>query len=246
MSGPCAGQSLADGSSGANKLAAVEQNQRRQALNWALYRLRNAIAKAKAAQAQAEKLVTAVNDRQKNYDRWYNRLANGGIMGLFGDNGPVPEEEADDYKKEIQQAKDAIKAAAGDAAEVGDDIANLVDLYKGQDAFTAEDLARVTAHLGRPEFDHGVENDMMLKRIGDALNEGKDLPRTQADFMRHELTEADLMDAGMTWDEAHPIAKTAQVGKLNYDVDIIRNPDFGFGPWYQKAADDLLEDPGVE
>jgi RHS repeat-associated protein len=90
MSGPCAGQSIADGSAGANKLAAVEQNQRRQEAAWRDYRRRLArfnrrtnedrIESAALAQNKMARLIepAAVPDKKQPCEWWCTETNWGG------------------------------------------------------------------------------------------------------------------------------------------------------------------------
>jgi hypothetical protein len=100
-------------------------------------------------------------------------------------------------------------------------------------SFAPVDVSRVRQHLSRPDLDPFEPNDIMLDRIGKALAEGKPLSEAQTNFMRHETVEAELMDGGMGYIEAHAEAlKTHPPGK-NYDLDVI-DQSTAFGTWWRK------------
>jgi hypothetical protein len=65
-------------------------------------------------------------------------------------------------------------------------------------------VVRVSDHLSR--LDHFGANDVMLERISRALAEGRPLTDGQVNFMRHELTEAELMRQGVPDEDAHEAA----------------------------------------
>lgn len=101
------------------------------------------------------------------------------------------------------------------------------------ETYSLDDLERVSQHLARPGMDPSDANDTMIQRIGDAIRDGRPLIDSQTYFMRHEMTEADLMDQGMSYDDAHEQALTTHPPGRNYDRDIIdRDPTFG--PWWRK------------
>ncbi|WP_322763074.1 hypothetical protein [Frankia sp. Cr2] len=90
----------------------------------------------------------------------------------------------------------------------------------------------MTQDLTRPGLDPFAANDVMLQRIGQAIENGQPLSEGQATFMRHELTEADLMDQGMPYEQAHDRALTMHPPGRNYDPDVIDQfPEFG--PWWR-------------
>ena len=90
----------------------------------------------------------------------------------------------------------------------------------------------MTEHLARPELDPSDANTVMLDRISAALNDGNPLTEGQTNFMTHELTEADLMDQGVGYEEAHAAALETHPPGLNYDPDVIDQfPEFG--PWWR-------------
>ena len=92
-------------------------------------------------------------------------------------------------------------------------------------------MTRVAQHLSR--LDPSGANDVMLERIGQAVRDGSALSNGQANFMARELTEADLMDQGVGYDDAHEVALTMHPPGQNYDPDVIDQFE-EFGPWWRK------------
>lgn len=91
-----------------------------------------------------------------------------------------------------------------------------------------DDAARIELHLSR--LDHSPINGAMLQRIRSAHAEGRALSEADEAFIRHELKEAELMDGGMTWDDAHGIAMTLHPTYGNYDPEVIAMYPEYFGP----------------
>jgi hypothetical protein len=79
---------------------------------------------------------------------------------------------------------------------------------------------RIETHLAR--LDHSPANDAMLARIRNATADGRPLSAADKNFVKHELTEADLMDRGMPYDEAHKIAGRTHPTFSNYDPEVIK------------------------
>ncbi|WP_322778628.1 hypothetical protein [Frankia sp. Cas4] len=99
-------------------------------------------------------------------------------------------------------------------------------------SYSAGEVVRVTQHLARPGLDPFAANDVMLQRIGQAIENGQPLSAGQANFMRHEWTEADPLDQGMPYEQAHDQALTVHPPGRNYDPDVIDQfPEFG--PWWR-------------
>ncbi len=97
--------------------------------------------------------------------------------------------------------------------------------------FTGADLTVVTDHLSK--LDPFGANDAMLQRIGSALESGSPLTEAQTNFMRHELRESELMNSGMSYEDAHAAALETHPPGRNYDPDLIdQYPEFG--PWWRK------------
>jgi len=82
-----------------------------------------------------------------------------------------------------------------------------------------EDAARAESHLAR--LDSSPANDAMLARIRAAAADGRALHPSESNFLRHELTEADLMDGGMGYDAAHEIAGRTHPTFGNYHPEVI-------------------------
>ena len=97
--------------------------------------------------------------------------------------------------------------------------------------FTQGDVDRVTQHLSR--LDHFGANDVMLQRISEAIGSGQPLTEGQTNFMLHETTLADLMDGGMSYEDAHEQALGMHPPGRNYDPDVIDQFE-EFGPWWRK------------
>ena len=83
-----------------------------------------------------------------------------------------------------------------------------------------DDAARIETHLAR--LDHSPANDAMLARLRAAAAEGRPLSVADLNFMRHELTEAGLMNGGMGYEQAHEIAGQTHPTFGNYDPEVIK------------------------
>ncbi|MBF0688125.1 MAG: RHS repeat-associated core domain-containing protein [Cellulomonas sp.] len=90
----------------------------------------------------------------------------------------------------------------------------------GPGARLLDDAARIETHLAR--LDHSPANDAMLARIRAAAAAGRPLSAADQSFMRHELTEAGLMDRGMGYEEAHGLAGQTHPTFGNYDPEVIK------------------------
>lgn len=62
----------------------------------------------------------------------------------------------------------------------------------------------------------------MLARLRSAAAEGRSLTAGERNFMKHELTEAELMDTGMGYERAHEIAGRTHPTFANYDPEVIK------------------------
>lgn len=107
----------------------------------------------------------------------------------------------------------------------------LVSAESAETSFSTENVATVREHLSK--LDHFAANDVMLQRIDQALQDGKPLTDGETNFMRHELAESDLMDQGMSYEDAHELALKTHPPGRNYDPDVI-NQFEEFGPWWRK------------
>jgi ribosome assembly protein YihI (activator of Der GTPase) len=104
----------------------------------------------------------------------------------------------------------------------------------GAEHYAVDDLTRIQKHLARPELDHSDANDAMIEGIHEALSNGRPLSEGEQNFMKHELTEADLMDGGMSYEDAHALALQEHPLGKNYTPEVIRRfPEFG--PFYWRA-----------
>jgi hypothetical protein len=74
------------------------------------------------------------------------------------------------------------------------------------------------------------ENEMMLTRISDALEDGRALTEGEQNFLLHETTEARLMADGMEIDEAHAQALATHPTFGNYDPEVIKALPESFNP----------------
>ncbi|MBO3089224.1 beta-1,3-glucanase family protein [Cellulomonas dongxiuzhuiae] len=101
------------------------------------------------------------------------------------------------------------RAVAGGGAGVAAGTASLLD-----------DVARIESHLAR--LDYSPANDAMLARLRAAAADGTPLSPADQNFLRHELTEAGLMDNGAPYERAHQIAGETHPTFSNYDPEVIR------------------------
>jgi hypothetical protein len=62
----------------------------------------------------------------------------------------------------------------------------------------------------------------MLARIRGAAAGGRPLSTADQNFLTHELTEAELMEGGMGYSEAHGIAGGTHPTFGNYDPEVIK------------------------
>lgn len=83
-------------------------------------------------------------------------------------------------------------------------------------------------------LDHSPINDAMLPRIRSAATEGARLSRADRAFMRHELTEAWLMNRGVGYGTAHRIAGWTHRTFGNYDPSVIKQFPEYFGPGWKR------------
>jgi hypothetical protein len=98
--------------------------------------------------------------------------------------------------------------------------------------FTDDHLDAVGDHLA--QLDHSPANDAMIERIRQRLASGEELTEGERNFMRHELTEKSLMDAGKSYDEAHEIALSTHPPGRNYDPEVIGQYPQVFNNWWRK------------
>ncbi len=82
-------------------------------------------------------------------------------------------------------------------------------------------MALIEKHLS--QFGSVDENQAMLTRLKAALADGRPITGADASFYMHEATEATLMKAGMSYEDAHAaaLAKYGVSPYSVYDPDVI-------------------------
>ncbi|MFI5783214.1 hypothetical protein ACIA76_39340, partial [Nocardia sp. NPDC051570] len=105
--------------------------------------------------------------------------------------------------------------------------------WNGTASYNRADLDGVARHLST--LDHSPVNDAMISRIDQSIANGRSLTEGESNFMSHEMTEAQLMRQGMSYDDAHAEAmKTHPFGK-NYDPEVINQFPEYFNNKYRDA-----------
>ncbi|WP_328460090.1 hypothetical protein [Streptomyces sp. NBC_00448] len=98
--------------------------------------------------------------------------------------------------------------------------------------YTLEHVSRVVRHLARPELDRFAPNDAMVAGIRQALTTGRPLSEGEVNFLRHQLTEAALMDAGQAPEDAYEAALRTHPAARNYTPEVIgRFPELFNNAW---------------
>ena len=98
-------------------------------------------------------------------------------------------------------------------------------------SYGLEDVDRVAQNLSSRDMDE-VTNDAMVARVRDAIQSGRPLSEGEQNFMEHELTEARLMDEGMSYDDARTAALETHPPFKNYDPEVIEQfPDYFNNAW---------------
>lgn len=87
--------------------------------------------------------------------------------------------------------------------------------------YTTAHLAQVVRHLARPELDRFPPNDAMVDAIRRALAAGRPLGEGEVGFLRHQLTEARLMDGGASPEDAYEEALACHPAARNYTPEVI-------------------------
>jgi RHS repeat-associated protein len=85
---------------------------------------------------------------------------------------------------------------------------------------SARDLALIEQHLSRHDLDDALavpENIAMMQRLRAAAASGRNITGADASFYFHELTEARLMNQGMSYNDAHQLALD-EFGVSNFSV----------------------------
>lgn len=128
--------------------------------------------------------------------------------------------------EEIELARQAGDSGPGGASSAGPAAGRV----ESASIYTPEHLARVVDHLGR--LDHAPQNDAMVDGIRQAMAAGRPLSEGEVNFLRHEITEAELMDGGMPYDDAHRRALQTHPLMRNYTPDVInRYPELFNNNW---------------
>jgi len=92
----------------------------------------------------------------------------------------------------------------------------------------SDQIARAERHLSR--LDPATANDAMLARLRSAAIDGRPLHVSEVNFLKHEMIEAELMDAGMGWPAAHAIAGQAHDTYSNFHPEVVRQLSGEFSP----------------
>ncbi|WP_199314440.1 hypothetical protein [Planktothrix sp. FACHB-1365] len=99
-----------------------------------------------------------------------------------------------------------------------------------------EKLEMIKQHLA-DNFPDFHPNQMMIKRLELALNDHKKISGADASFYFHELREAELMEQGLIYKEAHKQAlKDYEVSPFSvYHPDVIRACPDEFNKNWERA-----------
>ena len=119
------------------------------------------------------------------------------------------------------RVSEAIASDYGQAARraaLAENLAEPVSLARIEPSLT-DQILRAEQHLSR--LDPAAANDAMLARLRSAAIDGRPLHVSEVNFLRHELKEAEMMDAGMGWEEAHAIAGQTHPTYANYHPEVI-------------------------
>jgi len=165
--------------------------------------------------------------------RWIGRLAPDVALTVLG----VP-----------AVGKAAKLATLGRGARILDDLEDVEDLLgdgrtlddvaESADGSGAEAATRLLERVERAEehlrrLDPSPANDAMLERLRSAALEGRPLHESEEAFLRHELTEAEYMDAGLSYDEAHALAGATHPTFGNYHPEVIADhPEMFSRRWF--------------
>lgn len=96
------------------------------------------------------------------------------------------------------------------------------------------DVARIEKHLASLK-DNGLTppNLAMLERLRQAAREGRPLTVGEQYFVKHELTEARLMERGVPEPVAHSLAMKTHPTYANYDPAVIKQfPQYFNQNWF--------------
>jgi hypothetical protein len=143
----------------------------------------------------------------------------------FRDRTGTSDVAAHDASVEQEQAERGSESTEGEVRHA--DTNDLDDLVPDSGEYAEADRPELTdAHVDAVEqhlarLDHSPANDAMTSRIREAIGEGRLLTEGERNFMTHELTEAELMDGGMPYEEAHGLAGQTHPPMKNYDPEVI-------------------------
>jgi hypothetical protein len=108
------------------------------------------------------------------------------------------------------------------------------DAVRNLDSAPPAELRRAaqTAEDHLAQLDPSPANDAMLARIREAVAEGRPLHESELNFLRHELTEARLMNDGADYPTAHDTAGEQHPTFANYHPDVIdQHPEMFNNRW---------------
>ncbi|GFZ32152.1 hypothetical protein CSC2_26780 [Clostridium zeae] len=99
---------------------------------------------------------------------------------------------------------------------------------------TSSGINKIKSHLA--SLDPDPANDLMIKRLESALENGQKLEGADASFYLHELKEADLMAGGMGYNAAHEAAlEYYGVSRFSvYHPDVIKALSSEFNDFWKK------------
>ena len=107
-------------------------------------------------------------------------------------------------------------------------------LAKKEINVTQKGIDKVRDHIVKHGFD-APENDIMIRRLEDALKTGRKINGADASFYMHGLKESTLMEQGMGYDVAHGLAlKAYQVSPFSvyHPEAILANPSAWGKAWF--------------
>lgn len=134
--------------------------------------------------------------------------AGGGLVATRGASAGV----------RVSEAVAADYGQVARSAALAENLAEPVSLARIEPSLT-DQILRAEQHLSR--LDPAAANDAMLARLRSAAIDGRPLHVSEVNFLRHELKEAEMMDAGMGWEEAHAIAGQTHPTYANYHPEVI-------------------------
>jgi hypothetical protein len=97
---------------------------------------------------------------------------------------------------------------------------------------SARDVRVIQQHLTSRDYMDGP-NEAMVQRLADAQRTRRALTEGERNFVRHETTEARLMDRGWSYEDAHAAPGRTHPQFRNYDPDVIKAFPEKFGPLWK-------------